>query len=54
MEFFSNIVNVFTVTFIQFNASLLNKRINLFKENWPQILTHFKVTQAHLNLPTAQ
>ncbi len=30
MEFFSNIVNVFTVTFIQFNAYLLNKRINLF------------------------
>ncbi len=28
-EFFCNIVNIFPVTFDQFNASLLNKSINL-------------------------
>ncbi len=28
-----NIINVFTVTFNQFNASLLNKSINFFKKN---------------------
>ncbi len=32
METFCNIINVFTVTFDQFNASLLNKNINLFKK----------------------
>ncbi len=29
-------LNVFTLTFDQFNAFLLNKRINFF--NWPQLL----------------
>ncbi len=29
MQIFSNIINVFTVTFDQFNASLLNKISNL-------------------------
>ncbi len=30
MEIFCNIINVFTVTFDQFNASLLNKSFNFF------------------------
>ncbi len=30
---FCNILNVFTVTFDQFNASMLNKSINFFKIN---------------------
>ncbi len=30
VEMVSNSINVFTVTFDQFNASLLNKSINLF------------------------
>ncbi len=36
-EIFCNIINVFTVTFDQFNASLMNKSINLFfKYYWPK------------------
>ncbi len=31
MEIFCNIIKVFTVTFDQFNASLLNKCINFFQ-----------------------
>ncbi len=30
IEIFYNIINVFTVTLDQFNASMLNKSINLF------------------------
>ncbi len=30
IEIFSNIINVFTVTFDHFNASWLNKSINFF------------------------
>ncbi len=32
IEIFWNIVNVFTVTFDQFNASLMNKSINFFEK----------------------
>ncbi len=32
MEIFCNIMNVFTVTLDQFNASLLNKSINFLKK----------------------
>ncbi len=32
IESFCNIINVFTVTFEQFNAFLLNKSINFFKK----------------------
>ncbi len=36
-EIFCNIINVLTVTFDQFNASLMNKSINFFlKINWFQ------------------
>ncbi len=31
IEIFSNIINVFAVTFDQFNASLMNKSINFFR-----------------------
>ncbi len=31
-EIFCNIINVFTVTFDQFNASLLNKMIDFFQK----------------------
>ncbi len=31
IQFFGNILNVFTDTLIQFNASLRNKMINLYK-----------------------
>ncbi len=34
---FCNIVNVFTVTFIQFNASLLNKSINVFQKKKKEV-----------------
>ncbi len=34
IEIFCNILNVFTVTFDQFNAYLLNKNINLFLKTW--------------------
>ncbi len=34
MEIFCNIINIFTVTFDQFNAALLNKSINF--SYWPQ------------------
>ncbi len=33
IEIFCNIINVFTVTFDQFDASLLNKTINFSKKN---------------------
>ncbi len=33
IEIFCNIINVFTVTFDQFNASLMNKSINFFQIN---------------------
>ncbi len=32
MEIFCNIINVFILTFDQFNVSLLNKSINFFKK----------------------
>ncbi len=32
IEIFCNIINVFTVTFYQFNASLLNESTRLFKK----------------------
>ncbi len=32
MKIYSKIINVFTVTFVQFNASLMNKSINFFKK----------------------
>jgi len=32
IEIFCNIIHIFTVTFDQFNASLLNKSINFFKK----------------------
>jgi len=32
IEIFYNIINVFTVTFHQFNASLMNKSINFFQK----------------------
>ncbi len=35
---FCNTINVFAVTFDQFNASLLNKSINLFKIKQPMLL----------------
>ncbi len=34
IEIFCNIMNVFTVAFDKFNASLLNKNINFFKQFW--------------------
>ncbi len=39
IEIFCNIINVFTDTFGQFNASILNKNINSVsqKSYWPQI-----------------
>ncbi len=37
-EIFCNIINVFTVIFDQFNASMLNKNINFFKKNYPKHL----------------
>ncbi len=33
IEIFRNIIDVFSVTFDQYNASLLNKSINFFKKN---------------------
>ncbi len=33
IEIFCNIINIFTVTFYQFNASLLNESTRLFKKN---------------------
>ncbi len=35
IEIFSNIRNLFTVTFDQFNASLMNKLFISFKYMWP-------------------
>ncbi len=40
MLFVSNIINVFTVTFDQLNASLLNKSIHVFKKQSFQPQTH--------------
>ncbi len=38
---FCDIINVFTVTFDQFNASLLNKNINFLKKwNYIKIMTN--------------
>ncbi len=37
MEIFCNIINVFTVTFDQFNVSLLNKSINFLTLLTPNI-----------------
>ncbi len=34
IEIFCNIINVFTATFDQFNASLLNKSNNFLKKNF--------------------
>ncbi len=41
IEIFCNITNVFTATFDQFNASLMNKSIHLFKKSLidPQLLS---------------
>ncbi len=38
IELFCNIIKVFTATFNQFNASLMNKSINFFptKSYWPK------------------
>ncbi len=39
IEILCNIMNVFNVTFVQFNASLLNNSINFFKKKksyWSQ------------------
>ncbi len=44
---FSNIINVFIVTYDQFNASLLSKSINFFKKNsfdfWTVYMTFIKL-----------
>ncbi len=32
IEIFCNIINIFTITFDQFNMSLMNKSINLFQK----------------------
>ncbi len=42
MEIFCKIINVFTVIFEQFNASLLNTSINFFKylENFWTVVCH--------------
>ncbi len=41
MEIFYNILSVFTVMFIQFNVSVLNKCINFFKKKKKNLLTNF-------------
>ncbi len=46
MEIFYNIVSVFTVMFIQFNVSVLNKCINFLKK---KKLTDNKLFTGHVN-----
>ncbi len=53
-EVFCNIINVFTVTFDQFNASLLNKHINFQRTRkfyWPQTFEQYCILRNRLFLP---
>ncbi len=46
--FFWNIINVFTVTFGQFNKSLLKKSINFFQKCWTIMYSLFKEFQQNV------
>ncbi len=48
--FFFNIINVFTVTFDYFNASMQNRSIFLLKITDPKLLNNSVILYSHLEL----